>query len=86
MYASLKLTNHKTTVSGQIEHLKSEVLELDKELQSLEFKKAIDEAIDVAKCSLKLAKTMCENDEEFREALKRNHFKNEERGYHADIS
>lgn len=53
------------------------------ELFKRDNKKLVDELIDVSKCSLKLAKTICdESGLSFEEELERNHNKNEIRGYH----
>ncbi len=91
----IQITNHNTTSSEQFDKLLEECQELHdaRELFFDKFlftenvpkvrKHIINEAIDLAKASLKYAVTLAEeNGIDFEEELKKNDEKNEKRGYH----
>ncbi|MCP5060859.1 MAG: hypothetical protein GY936_00130 [Ignavibacteriae bacterium] len=91
---NIQITNHKTTSSEQFEQVLEECQELH-DARDVYFdrfllvssapnarKHIINEAIDLAKASLKYAVTLCEeNNLDFAEELKKNDEKNRVRGY-----
>lgn len=79
----IQTTNHKRTVFQQLCKIVEEGFEVVVELLKGNYDKAVMELIDLAKCTLKAAETICtEKGIDFEAKLKENDDKNEKRGYH----
>lgn len=83
MKVTLQLTAHPTNVEQQIEKINEELKEVNEAFYNNDVENTIDELIDLAKCSMKLAVTLCESqNSSIYGKIDNNNHKNEIRGYH----